>query len=183
MNFICSINKKVVNFLNETTGKIGPGGNFQAFNENWKSARLTTTQIAEEVAKRHGLCAWHLVEGKRQKNNTGLIQAGLIIIDIDNQADGKDENGNKIQKQELTADEALELEICKKYLSLAYDSPSTTPTWPRFRLVFCLEKPILDPGFYQWFTREICRSIPGSDIRATHCLNPSRAKVKTEKRY
>jgi len=171
MNFICSINKKVVNFLNETTGKIGPGGNFQAFNENWKSARLTTTQIAEEVAKRHGLCAWHLVEGKRQKNNTGLIQAGLIIIDIDNQADGKDENGNKIQKQELTADEAFELEICKKYLSLAYDSPSTTPTWPRFRLVFCLEKPILDPGFYQWFTREICRSIPGSDIRATQCPN------------
>lgn len=171
MNFVCSINKKVAKVLNETTGKISPGGNFQAFNENWKACRLTPQQIADEVAEKHGLCAWHLVEGKRQRNNTGLIQAGMIIIDIDNQADGKDEDGNKIQKQELTPEQAFELDICKKYLSLAYDSPSTTEAWPRFRLVFCLEKPVLDPGFYQWFTREICKAIPGSDIRATQCPN------------
>ena len=89
-----------------------------------------------------------LVNGKRVKGETGLIHAGLIIIDIDNQADGKDQDGNKIQKQELTWEQAQELDICKKYLSLAYDSPSTKPGWPRFRLVFGLEKPIIDGEFY-----------------------------------
>ena len=71
----------------------------------------------------------------------------MIIIDIDNQLDGKTEEGEKIQKQELTPTQALELDLCKKYLSSAYYSPSSTAEWPRFRLVFGLEKPILDPDF------------------------------------
>ena len=112
-----------------------------------------------------------MLEGKRVKDNTGIVQAGLIIIDIDNQADGKDADGNKIQKQELTWEQAQELDVCKKYLSLAYDSPSTTESWPRFRLVFGLEKPIIDGDFYQWFTRAISKDIPGSDIRATQVPN------------
>jgi phage/plasmid-associated DNA primase len=171
MNYICSVNRKVAAHLDKNTGKIPVGGNFTAFNENWKPVCISISDLAEEIGKSAGLCAWHLVEGKRQKNNTGLIQAGMIIVDIDNQADGKDQNGNKIQKQELTFEEALDLEICKKYLTFAYDSPSTTAEWPRFRLVFGLEKPIIDPAFYQWFTREICRQIPGFDIRATQCPN------------
>ena len=171
MNFICSVNAQVAAYVDPTLGKIAPGGNFTAFNENWTAEQLTAAQIAEHVGKSAGLCAWHLVSGRRVRNNTGLIQAGLLIIDIDNQADGKDEHGNKIQKQELTYAQAKELEICKKYLTLAYDSPSATPTWDRFRLVFGLEKPIIDPGFYQWFTRELCKQIPGSDIRATQCPN------------
>jgi phage/plasmid-associated DNA primase len=171
MNYICSINRKVAAHLDKNTGKIPTGGNFTAFNENWKPVCISVSDLAEEIGKSTGLCAWHLIEGKRQKNNTGLIQAGMIIVDIDNQADGKDQDGNKIQKQELTFAEALDLDICKKYLTLAYDSPSTAPGWPRFRLVFGLEKPIIDPAFYQWFAREICRQIPGFDIRATQCPN------------
>ena len=171
MNYICSVNRKVAAHLDKNTGKIPTGGNFTAFNENWKPVCISISDLAEEIGKSAGLCAWHLVEGKRQRNNTGLIQAGMIIVDIDNQADGKDANGNKIQKQELTFDEALELDICKKYLTFAYDSPSTAEGWPRFRLVFGLEKPIIDPDFYQWFTREICKQIPGFDIRATQCPN------------
>jgi phage/plasmid-associated DNA primase len=171
MNYICSINRKVSSYLDINTGKISAGGNFTAFNENWKPVCISLEDLAIELGRSAGVCAWHLVEGKRQKNNTGLIQAGMIIVDIDNQADGKDNDGNKIQKQELTPDEALQLEICKKYLTLGYESPSTTPEWPRFRLIFALEKPIIDPGFYQWFTREICKQIPGFDIRATQCPN------------
>ena len=97
MKYICSINTKLVKYLHPKTGKIAPGGNFQAFNDNWVSSKLTAKEIAEEVKQKHGLCAWHLVEGKRKKESTQLIQAGLIIIDIDNQDDGKDEDGNKIQ--------------------------------------------------------------------------------------
>lgn len=188
MNYICSVNRKVAAHLDKNTGKIATGGNFTAFNENWNPVCISIRELAEEIGKSAGLCAWHLVEGKRQRNNTGLIQAGMIIVDIDNQADGKDENGNKIQKQELTFEEALELDICKKYLSFAYESPSTAPSWPRFRLVFGLEKPIIDPGFYQWFTRQICKQIPGFDIRATQCpnlfygaRNPDAILTQTEK--
>ncbi len=171
MQFICSVNSKVVNALDVATGKIEAGGDFRSFNNNWEPKELDALSIADEVGQQKGLCAWHLLEGKRIKDNTGIVHAGLIIIDIDNQADGKDSEGNKIQKQELTWKQAQELDICKKYLSLAYDSPSNTESWPRFRLVFGLEKPIIDGDFYQWFTRAISKDIPGSDIRATQVPN------------
>ena len=61
-------------------------------------SNLTQKEIAEQVSKRHGLCAWHLLNGKREKNNTNPVQAGLVIIDIDNQADHKDQgdsSGNR----------------------------------------------------------------------------------------
>ena len=171
MQFVCSVNSKVVSALDAVTGKIEAGGDFRSFNNNWEAKELDALGIADEVGLSKGLCAWHLQDGKRVKDDTGLIHAGLIIIDIDNQADGKDANGNKIQKQELTWEQAQELDICKKYLSVAYDSPSTTDSWPRFRLVFGLEKPIINGAFYQWFTRAISKEIPGSDIRATQVPN------------
>ena len=136
MNFICSINSKVAYALNKSTGKIEAGGDFSAFNSGWQQKNIPIGEIANEVGKSHGLCAWHLIDGKREKNNTTPIQAGLVIIDIDNQADHKDDKGNKVQKQELTWQQADQLEICQKYLSLAYNSPSTSDGWPRFRLVF-----------------------------------------------
>jgi phage/plasmid-associated DNA primase len=171
MRFFFSRNQEVCKHVNPKTGKIPSGGNFRAFNENWIKEENTIDEVAEYVLDGCGLCAWHLVNGKRSKNETGCIKAGLIIVDIDNQADGKDEEGNKIQDQQLDEQQALELDICKKYLSFAYYSPSHTDGWPRFRLVFALEKPIVDTKFYQWFTRQILLSIPGSDIRATQVPN------------
>lgn len=171
MKFYYSRNVEVKKHVNPKTGKIAAGGNFKAFNENWVSTNAEIQVIAEEVKNGDGLCAWHLIDGKRTRNETGCIKAGLIIIDVDNQADGKDKNGNKIQEQQLTVQQALELDICKKYLSFAYYSPSNETDWPRFRLVFGLEKEIIDTGFYQWFLREISKKIPGSDIRATQVPN------------
>ena len=171
MKFICSVNLGVVPHLDPDQGKIATGGNFAAFNAGWDAVETTTTELAEILAKQAGLCAWHLQEGKRQKNSTGVIKAGLIIVDIDNQADHKDEHGNKVQKQELTVEQALELDICKKYLTLGYYSPSTTEGWPRFRLVFGLETTVINPNFYQWFCKQIYAQIPGSDVRATTIPN------------
>jgi P4 family phage/plasmid primase-like protien len=171
MRFFFSRNQVVRSALNPATGKIPTGGNFTAFNENWEQQEDTVDKIIEYVQRSEGLCAWHLVNNKRTRNGTGCIKAGLIIIDIDNQADGKDSEGNKIQKQELNEEQAKELEICKKYLSFAYYSPSHAEGWPRFRLVFGLEKQIIDTNFYQWLTREIAKQIPGSDKRATQVPN------------
>jgi phage/plasmid-associated DNA primase len=172
MKFFFSINQAVSEHVNPATGKIAPGGNFSAFNNNWLPQENTIEFLTDAVTTQQaGLCAWHLLEGRRREKSTGAIKAGLIIIDIDNQADGKDENGDKIQRQELDVAQALALDICDKYLSLAYYSPSHTETWPRFRLVFALEVPIIDAGFYQWFTRYIANQIPGSDRRATQAVN------------
>ncbi|MBM4230425.1 MAG: hypothetical protein FJ184_06700, partial [Gammaproteobacteria bacterium] len=124
MKFYYSRNKEVRNHVNSRTGKISAGGNFKAFNENWEAQTDTVQAIADNVTEGHGLCAWHLNDGKRSRNETGCIKAGLLIIDVDNQADGKDKDGNKIQDQQLDETQALELEICKKYLSFAYYSPS-----------------------------------------------------------
>jgi len=171
MKFHYSKNSEVQKHTNQKTGKIAAGGNFKAFNEHWIADTADIKDIAEVVLEGQGLCAWHLIDGKRTRNETGCIRAGLIIIDVDNQADGKDKDGNKIQDQQLTVEQAVELEVCKKYLSFAYYSPSSEQGWPRFRLVFGLEKEIIDAGFYQWFTREISKKIPGSDIRATQVPN------------
>lgn len=171
LEFVASLNRKVVDALNPLTGKIAAGGNFAAFNQNWTAETLTAEEIYEAVGQKFGLCAWHLQNGERKRNGTGCIQAGLIIIDIDNQADGKDEDGNKIQKQELTIEEALKLPVCEKYLTVAYKSPTHTEEWPRFRLVFGLETPITDPDFYQWFTKKIAEAIPGHDRRAQQVPN------------
>lgn len=172
MKFFFSINHAVSEHVDPATGKIAPGGNFSAFNNNWLPKEESIEFLADAVTTQQaGVCAWHLLEGRRREKSTGAIKAGLIIIDIDNQADGKDENGNKIQKQELTVAQAANLEICEKYLSLAYYSPSHTEDWPRFRLIFALETPIIDADFYQWFTRYIANQIPGSDRRATQAVN------------
>lgn len=171
MNYFFSHNEEVKKYIDPRVGKIKTGGNFAAFNENWEAWEGSIGDVADFVQNREGLCAWHLVNGKRTKNETGCIKAGLIIIDVDNQADGKDKEGNKIQKQELNVEDIAKLEICNKYLSLAYYSPSNTVSWPRFRLVFGLEKPIIDTQFYQWFTRQIAQQIPGADIRATQVPN------------
>lgn len=171
MKFICSVNLGVVPHLHPELGKIADGGNFSAFNSNWDACELTTDELASVLGQQAGLCAWHLQDGKRQRNSTGVIKAGLIIVDIDNQADHKDQDGNKVQKQELTVEQALELDICKKYLTLGYYSPSTREDWPRFRLVFGLETTVINPSFYQWFCKQIYSQIPGSDVRATTVPN------------
>ena len=146
--FIYSFNERVKEYIDPRVGKITAGGNFSAFNENWVRNFNTIDLIAEHVKKGDGLCAWHIKEGKRTKHGTGCIQAGLIIVDIDNQADNK-VDGKKVQQQELSVEQALKLDICNQYLSLAYYSPSTSKDWPRFRLVFALEEPISDTNFYQ----------------------------------
>ena len=171
MKFICSVNEVVAKHLHPETGKIASGGNFSAFNSNWIASELEASEIAGHVGDSHGLCAWHLINGQRNSKGTGVIKAGLIIVDIDNQADHKDKEGNKVQKQELTVEEALELDICKKYLTVGYYSPSTTEAWPRFRLVFGLESPIVDPKTYKFLTQQIYSQIPGSDVRATTIPN------------
>lgn len=171
LEFVASLNRKVPDALNPLTGKISAGGSFLTFNQNWTAETLTADEIYQAVGQKFGLCAWHLQNGERKRNGTGCIQAGLIIIDIDNQADGKDEDGNKIQKQELTIEEAMKLPVCEKYLTVAYKSPTHTDGWPRFRLVFGLETPISDPDFYLWFTKQIAEQIPGHDRRAQQVPN------------
>ena len=169
--FVYSRNTEVTKHLNPKTGKLPTNGNFTSFNSNWEPVETEIGELALSMGDSHGLCAWHLLDGKRVANNTGCIQAGLIIIDIDNQADYKDDQGNKVHEQHLSVEEALELDICKKYLSLLYLSPSSTKDWERFRLVFALEKPIIDTGFYDAFQHYVAQQIPGHDPRALQVPN------------
>ena len=90
MKFQYSRNQAVLKFVNKATGKIAAGGNFKAFNENWEALEGNIENIVDDTLKGYGLCAWHLVDGKRTRNETGCIHAGLIIVDVDNQADNED---------------------------------------------------------------------------------------------
>ena len=64
MQFVCSVNSKVVSALDAVTGKIEAGGDFRSFNNNWEPKELDALGIADEVGLRKGLCAWHLIENK-----------------------------------------------------------------------------------------------------------------------
>ena len=108
--FVYSRNTEVKKHLNPRTGKLPTGGNFASFNSNWEPVETEIGDLAVAMSESYGLCAWHLLDGKRVANNTGCIQAGLIIIDIDNQADYKSDQGDKVQEQHLTVEEALELD-------------------------------------------------------------------------
>ena len=57
MQFICSVNSKVVGALDAATGKIEAGGDFRSFNNNWEAVELDALGIADEVGQRKGLCA------------------------------------------------------------------------------------------------------------------------------
>jgi len=127
MRFFCSLNSEVKKYLG-ASGKLPNGGNFKAFNENWTPVESSIKEITAAVCSSSGLCAWHLIDGRRSKNDTGAIKAGLIIIDVDNQDDKKDSDGEKVQRQELTPTESITLGLSKKYLSLGYYSPSSTAT-------------------------------------------------------
>ena len=97
MRFSYSFNEKVREYLNPKTGKISADGNFSAFNDNWIASSDEAKVIAEKIAQGDGLCAAHLIDGKRKKGDTGFIKAGVVIIDIDNQLDGKTADGEKIK--------------------------------------------------------------------------------------
>ena len=89
MKFVHSINDYVIPYLDSKTGKIPSGGNFAAFNENWIQKNTTIHDLCDEVRRSCGLCAWHLKNGVRRQGDDTAITAGLLIVDIDNQADGK----------------------------------------------------------------------------------------------
>ena len=72
MDFFFSINHAVSEYVNPATGKIAAGGNFAAFNNNWLPQEADISAMADAVTTQQaGLCAWHLVEGRRREGSTG----------------------------------------------------------------------------------------------------------------
>ena len=51
MNFICSVNTNVLQALDAVSGKIEAGGDYSSFNSGWEAKKLSSNQIAEEVAQ------------------------------------------------------------------------------------------------------------------------------------
>ena len=49
MQFICSVNSKVVSALDAATGKIEAGGDFRSFNNNWEAVELDALGIADVI--------------------------------------------------------------------------------------------------------------------------------------
>ena len=79
MKFVFSRNDQVKNAINPKTGKISAGGNFRVFNENWIAENEDIDTLIRFVCdEQNGLCAWHLIDGKRVDKKTGCVQAGLL---------------------------------------------------------------------------------------------------------
>lgn len=94
-------------------------------------------------------------DGYASRKRDSFVEAWIIAADIDNST--IDANGHKRRK---TAEEgyyplgdALRDEAVTGQASFLYTTPSHTPEWNRFRIVWVLPEPITDPEHYRTLVR------------------------------
>lgn len=137
-----------------------------ALQKGFQSKTLCVDDIVNHVLEGHALVpAWMDVdpEGNSLRQNTAFQKAQLVFLDIDNSIK---ENGVKRCITDAEGYTPLDKVIGnKRYQELAYliyTSPSHTPEWHRYRIVFCLPEAVRDVNAYRKIVAAFIRRI-GSD--------------------
>jgi len=134
------------------TNKV-PAGEMVKLQRGFSSQTLCCDDIASHVLEGHAFVpAWldHDAEGKSIRKNTAFQKAQLIFLDIDNSIT---ENGIKRRQTDEEGYTPLEKVVGNAAYQdnafLIYTSPSHTPEWHRYRIVFCLPEPVRDVERYK----------------------------------
>jgi hypothetical protein len=124
---------------------------------NYTVAELTLEEFAAEIGKGHNICHPCINGSKFHRKKEFCQSADYVGIDVDNdqEADQLDAQGNKIldakgkpQKIKVRCDDAdyFSFEDAKrdpfilKHAGIIYLTPSSTPEWNRFRVIFVLPR-------------------------------------------
>lgn len=116
-------------------------------NSLFENYEVRLEHLIEAIGLGYALCPTQLQNGnngKPYKIKNNWIGADLFFIDIDN----KDpQTKNRKTNDYMTIDDCLALTETQQAMIL-YESPSYTPDWHRFRLVFPLPRYITDPQLF-----------------------------------
>lgn len=131
---------------------------FETLATSFENLELTQAQLASEINKGYAFTTWH--KGRRQQNN---FECGQHIgLDFDKAQPGDVE---RLAEDNFT----------KNYCGIVYYTPSSTDDNPRFRLVFELDQPIFDGGYYRDAVQALIWSY--GELGATadkSCTDPTR---------
>lgn len=142
--------------------------NFKTLNGNFCDVEGTIEDVIAQIKQGHAICAGLLNNQWRSKAN--FSGSFWVLSEIDNAALLKDNEGNvirdqdgkgvKIYEHQLTLEEAIEHPFIKQFCSLIYTTPSHSPDWHRFRLVFQLPEFIADIETYEAIVQFLLEHLP-----------------------
>lgn len=145
----------------------------------WQPTQSTILGLATHISQGYPWMPCLLDEGATRKKSEHCNLTYCLGVDIDNSRTGRVEDPsqpNGYRKEVyyhpyLTISEAKVNLFIQQHCSLIIESPSSTPDWPKFRLVFLLAQPIHGNDNIR-LTYEYLRTIiPGFDPQ---CINADR---------
>ena len=145
----------------------------------WQSKQGTVDDLASHIKK--GLPVCHSVFTGQKRADAHFNFADICLVDIDNSAilkgeDGKPVKGDdgkaiKVYKEELTIPQMMEHEFIKSHCFYSYTSASHKPDHHKYRLAFRLPNRITDPKLFKAVLLELKSRIPSIDKAATSITN------------
>ena len=141
-----------------------PGGSWA---KGWTTVDASPSGLKELIESGYCFNPSQLAKGYRQDDN--FLSSQLLVFDIDNKTviDGAD-----VYQPNLTIEQALAHPIISQHAVYLYPTPSHTPDWHRFRIVFILPEAISDPAIYKTLIATVgAQHIPGYDPSTTSITN------------
>lgn len=126
----------------------------------WQNVRTSFPALVQHIANGY---PWMpaLLDGDRSRIQSNANYAEILAVDIDNTEKVKGEDGRHLKgadgkivtrySGEMPIDAALEHHYIKNFASVVIESSSSTPQWPKMRVVFRLPKPVKG-----WMTIRTC---------------------------
>lgn len=141
-----------------------PGGGWA---KGWTTVEASPAALKELIESGYCFNPAHLAKGYRVDEN--FLSSQLLVFDIDNKTVI---DGAEVYQPNLTIEQALANPVIRQHAAYLYPTPSHTPDWHRFRIVFLLPEAITDPGVYKTLIQQIgAQHIPGYDPATTSITN------------
>lgn len=121
------------------------------FNDQFANREVYVSEFLDAIEAGHAYAGWH--NGRRSLVNFELAQH--ISPDLD--------SGDEF----ASLDYLKSLHIVRGYASFVYSTPSSTPDAPRSRVVFLLDKPIVDSEAYRQAAQALAAQFVGADEATT----------------
>lgn len=121
-----------------------------AYDKGWYSHFTSVSELVENVVDKG--YAWSTtIFRKAERLSSKFVMADMFALDFDN----KDKDGRLSDDQITTPDDVLKNHPLVKGICLIYHSSSSTPEWPRFRVVFKVDTPFRDRKSYRLFSYKL----------------------------
>lgn len=146
------------------TAVVNKTTDYAALTNGFCNAETTLAGLIEYVRRGAAICNAQM---KGRRANENFIRSEIVLLDIDN---GEKINGEKIRYEGaryMTMHDIWEVPFVGKYCNALWTSPSSTPQWERFRLLFIMPFCLADAESYRAVVRKHIKNVPFADKAAT----------------